>query len=237
MKTLIKSTLLLLLVISLTMCGNDEKTYDEDISMKLTCKLNPNAMYEDRITFSGDMTNATLVSTNKQSPIVSYKVKKSADGLILNGTQTRYKDGNKTLIPDVDLFILTEGKSDYWNWDLYYFTGFETDPVRYLTCHETYNATKKDKVEKNEKPKVDVAKKNRDKIVSFLANQGFKSYWGQDSSLWIENPGNSKSELERFGYNFCDVTKNAGMKKKYIITFWQSLRNGPNGQIAKVRCF
>tara|TARA_A100001015_G_scaffold148324_1_gene164525 strand:- start:238 stop:741 length:504 start_codon:yes stop_codon:yes gene_type:complete len=94
-----------------------------------------------------------------------------------------------------------------------------------------------DKSEKNEKPKVDVAKRNRDQIVSSLFDQGFKSYWGQDSSLWIENPGNSKAELERFGYGFCDATKNAGMNQSYIITFWQSLRNGPSGQIVKVKCF
>ena len=39
----------------------------DPISLKLTCKLNPNAMYEDRITFNGDMTTATLESTNKNS--------------------------------------------------------------------------------------------------------------------------------------------------------------------------
>ena len=211
---------------------------DDDISMKLTCKLNPNAMYEDRITFNGDMTTATLESTNKNTPITNYKVKKDADNLILNGTLTRIDiDKNKTLIPDVDLFVLTEGKSDYWNWDLYYFTDFETNPVRYLTCHETYNLAKKDKVEQNEKPKADVAKQNREKIVSSLAKQGFNSYWGQDISLWIENPGYSYAELESFGYKFCDATKSAGMTKSYTITFWQSLRNGPNGQILKVRCF
>ena len=117
----------------------------DPISLKLTCKLNPNAMYEDRITFNGDMTTATLESTNKNTPVTKYKVKKSGDNLILNGTQTRIDiDKNKELIPDVDLFILTEGKSDYWNRDLYYFSDFETDPVRYLTCHETYNKNKKE---------------------------------------------------------------------------------------------
>tara|TARA_Y100001935_G_C17299858_1_gene508494 strand:+ start:250 stop:1092 length:843 start_codon:yes stop_codon:yes gene_type:complete len=211
---------------------------DEDISMKLTCKFNPNAMYEDRITFNGDMTAATLESTNKNTPLTKYKVKKSGDNLILNGTQTRIDiDNNKELVTDVDLFILTDGKSDYWNRDLYYFSDFETDPVRFLTCHETYNKNKKDISKKAEKPKVDVAKQNREKIISSLNDQGFTAYWGQDISLWIENPGLSKAELERFGYNFCDATKSAGMRKGYVISFWQSLRNGPNGQIAKVRCF
>lgn len=216
----------------------EEPVPDEDISMKLTCKFNPNAMYEDRISFNGDMTSATRISTNKNSPNTVYKVKKSNENLILNGTKTVIDiDNNKTLVPDVDLFVLTKGKSDYWNWDLFYASDFETDPVRFLSCHETYNASKEDKVEKNDKPKVDVAKQNREKIISSLSDQGFTAYWGQDASLWIENPGNSKAELERFGYRFCDATKNAGMNKGYIITFWQSLRNGPNGQIVKVKCF
>ena len=90
---------------------------------------------------------------------------------------------------------------------------------------------------KQEAPKVDIAKKNREQIITSLVGQDFTAYWGQDTSLWIENPGYSKAELERFGYRFCDVTKNAGMNQSYIITFWQSLRNGPSGQILKVNCF
>ena len=216
----------------------EEPVPDEDISMKLTCKFNPNAMYEDRISFNGDMTSATRTSTNKNTSTTVYKVKKSNENLILNGTKTVIDiDNNKTLVPDVDLFVLTKGKSDYWNWDLFYASDFETDPVRFLSCHETYNASKEDKVEKNDKPKVDVAKQYRDQIISSLSDQGVTAYWGQDTSLWIENPGNTKAELERFGYSFCDITKSSGMKQSYIITFWQSLKNGPNGQIVKVKCF
>ena len=46
----------------------------DPISLKLTCKLNPNAMYEDRITFNGDMTTATLESTNKNTPNEIYNM-------------------------------------------------------------------------------------------------------------------------------------------------------------------
>jgi hypothetical protein len=83
----------------------------------------------------------------------------------------------------------------------------------------------------------DTFKNDREKISSLLADQGLTSYWSQDTSLWIENPGSNKAELERFGYELCDATKSAGIRNPYIITFWQSLRNGPNGKIVKVQCF
>ena len=86
-------------------------------------------------------------------------------------------------------------------------------------------------------PIVDKNKQYRSQIVASLAKQDYEAYWGQDSSLWIENPGFSAAELETFGYKLCDITKNFGMKQSYIITFWQSLRNGPKGQILKVKCF
>ncbi len=83
----------------------------------------------------------------------------------------------------------------------------------------------------------DTFKNDREKISSLLAEQGLTSYWSQDTSLWIENPGSNKAELERFGYELCDATKSAGIRNAYVITFWQSLRNGPNGKIVKVQCF
>lgn len=83
----------------------------------------------------------------------------------------------------------------------------------------------------------DTFNNDRQKISSLLADQGLTSYWGQDTSLWIENPGSNKAELERFGYELCDATKSAGIRNAYVITFWQSLRNGPNGKIVKVQCF
>jgi|GEM_PF-5908483 len=85
-------------------------------------------------------------------------------------------------------------------------------------------------------PLEDPNDKYRAQIIASLAKQDFNAYWGQDSSLWIENPGFTESELERFGYKLCDITKDWGYKQSYIITFWQSLRNGPSGQILKVKC-
>ena len=93
------------------------------------------------------------------------------------------------------------------------------------------------KEEIKETPKIDINDQYRSQITTSLAKQNFNSYWGQDSSLWIENPGNSKSDLETFGYKLCDLTKNSGINFSYTITFWQSLSNGPRGQILKVRCF
>ena len=88
-----------------------------------------------------------------------------------------------------------------------------------------------------ETPKIDINDQYKSQIIASLTEQSFQAYWGQGTSLWIENPGYSKSELERFGYKLCDSTKDSGMKQSYIITFWQSLRNGPRGQILKVDCF
>ena len=42
--------------------------------------------------------------------------------------------------------------------------------------------------------------------MSSLADQGFKSYWEQDSSLWIENLVNSKTEFEK-SYNQSNLYK------------------------------
>ena len=86
-------------------------------------------------------------------------------------------------------------------------------------------------------PKIDINDQYRSQIITSLTKQNIQAYWGQDTSLWIENPDYSKSDLERFGYKLCDATKKGGIKLSYIITFWQSLRNGPKGQIIKVNCF
>ena len=86
-------------------------------------------------------------------------------------------------------------------------------------------------------PVENINKQYREQILATLTKQDFEAYWSQDSSLWIENPGYSSAQMETFGYKLCDITKGNGMKQSYIITFWQSLRNGPNGQILKVNCF
>ena len=119
-------------------CSNEEPNIEEqDVSMVLICKFNSNALYEDRITFNKAMTSATRTSTNKSNPDATYKVRKELQDYILIGTQTKVDiNKNKTLIPDVDLFVLTTGKSDYWNWDLYYAEDFKSDPFKFMACHE-----------------------------------------------------------------------------------------------------
>ena len=72
-------------------------------------------------------------------------------------------------------------------------------------------------------------------MVDTLNKQGFDSYWSQDTSLWIENPGYTSPELEMLGYKLCDLSKDSGMSQKYVITFWQNLKNGPNGKIINVK--
>ena len=118
-------------------CAVEDAVEDEDVSMKLICKFNTNALYEDIFTFNKEMTSAFRTSTNSSTPDATYKVTKNSQGYVLNGSQTKIDiNKNKTVIPDIDLFILTEGSSNYWNWDLYYFSDFDTDPTRFQACHE-----------------------------------------------------------------------------------------------------
>ncbi len=90
--------------------------------------------------------------------------------------------------------------------------------------------------EKKSTPSEDRNAIYRTQIITSLGNANFDAYWGQNSSLWIENPGYSRAELETFGYKLCGTTKDY-YNESYIITFWQSLKNGPKGQILKVNCF
>jgi len=93
------------------------------------------------------------------------------------------------------------------------------------------------KIEKQETKKIDRNSQYKVMMVDTLNKQGFDSYWSQDTSLWIENPGYTSPELEMLGYKLCDLSKDSGMSQKYVITFWQNLKNGPNGKIINVKCF
>jgi len=127
----------LLLILFAGGCAVEDAVEDEDVSMKLICKFNTNALYEDMFTFNKEMTSAFRTSTNSSTPDATYKVTKNSQGYVLNGSQTKIDiNKNKTVIPDIDLFILTEGSSNYWNWDLYYFSDFDTDPTRFQACRE-----------------------------------------------------------------------------------------------------
>ncbi len=109
--------------------------------------------------------------------------------------------------------------------------------VAWLTSGDSDVENETTKIQTQEIQKVDKNDEVRAIITASLQKQNFYAYWSQGSSLWIENPGYSKLELEKVGYNLCDTTKNSGYRESYIITFWQSLKNGPNGQIVKVKCF
>ena len=132
-----KNLVLILSLIAIGGCAVEDAVEDEEVSMRLICKFNTNALYEDMLTFNKEMTSAFRTSTNSSTPDATYKVTKNSQGYVLNGSQTKIDiNKNKTVIPDIDLFILTEGGSNYWNWDLYYFSDFDTDPTRFQACHE-----------------------------------------------------------------------------------------------------
>lgn len=77
----------------------------------------------------------------------------------------------------------------------------------------------------------DVSNKGQRIFSELLAEQGLKSYWAQDKSLWIENPGGmSKMDLEKIGNSLCGY--NQGF---FVVTFWQNIRV-PSGEIVKVTC-
>jgi len=99
------------------------------------------------------------------------------------------------------------------------------------------SATEAVKIDKQETKKIDRNNQYKVMMVDTLNKQGFDSYWSQDTSLWIENPGYTSPELEMLGYKLCDLSKDSGMSQRYVITFWQSLKNGPNGKIINVKCF
>ena len=112
----------------------------------LKCKFNSNARYTDTLNFNNDNTEVFRTSDNSSFKPVSYKVRKLEDHLILSGLATKVDiNGNKTFIQDKDLWILTKNapknntsyKNEFWEWELYYFSEFKSDPVRFLSCYES----------------------------------------------------------------------------------------------------
>ena len=133
MKTL---TTLLLTLLVLGGCS-DYESFDEDVSFRVTCKFNLNALYEDRLTFNKEITSVKRTSTNRNTEDAVYKVKQSGENLILNGTRTVIDiNKNKQLIPDSDLFVMVKTKNEKWKWMMYYADDFEEDPVRFMMCYE-----------------------------------------------------------------------------------------------------
>ena len=70
------------------------------------------------------------------------------------------------------------------------------------------------------------------KIFSDMLSQvGLKSYWSQNNSLWVENPGGmSELDLEKIGNSLCGYGQGF-----FVVTFWQNIRS-PNGKITSVTC-
>ena len=61
------------------------------------------------------------------------------------------------------------------------------------------SATEAVKIDKQETKKIDRNNQYKVMMVDTLNKQGFDSYWSQDTSLWIENPGYTSPEQIAYG--------------------------------------
>jgi len=77
-----------------------------------------------------------------------------------------------------------------------------------------------------------VSKSNQAYISEVLNGAQLNNVWAQDISLWIQNPGWPKHQLEMIGNQICDSTRGSGF---YVITWWDSII-GPRGSRAKIKC-
>jgi len=132
-----KKILLLLPLLFISSCSQDMFT--------LICKFKPGALYTDTLTFNESKSEVLRTSDNRNYSPFSYNARNTDDGYILYGTYYKTdSNGNKTLIEDEDMWVLTKNaptnktslKNDSWEWELYYFDDFKTDPVRFLSCRE-----------------------------------------------------------------------------------------------------
>ena len=134
-----KILLTLLLPLLFFGCSSEPESTEppEVISMKIGCKYNSGAMYQENFYFNEDFTSARTTSDNKSTKEKIFSVEKTDDGFVLIGTKTKI-DINKTetKYPNTKLYIMKEEASDYWNWGLYYYEDFKTDPFRFQVCHQ-----------------------------------------------------------------------------------------------------
>ena len=125
--------------------SSSQNITDSIETFTLKCKFNSGALYTDTLKFNNDNSKVFRTSDNRSFKSVSYNVRTLEDHLILSGLATTVDmNGNKTFIQDKDLWILTKNapenstsyKNEFWEWELYYFSEFESDPVRFLSCYE-----------------------------------------------------------------------------------------------------
>jgi len=131
--------LLIMLPFLIVSCGSESESTEpaEVISMKVGCKYNSGAMYQENFYFNEDFTSARTTSDNKSTKEKIFSVEKTDDGLVLIGTKTKVDiNKNKTEYPNTKLYIMKKETSDYWNWGLYYYEDFKTDPYRSQICHQ-----------------------------------------------------------------------------------------------------
>ena len=128
-----KKLLTLLLPLLIVGCG---EAVDEDVSMILGCKYNPNAMYLDKFYFNKDMSSVRRTSENKSFKTTAYQLEKMSENeFTVKGTKTVIDiNKNKTEYPNSNLYVLKNWGTTQWN--LYYFEDYPEDPVRMMACNQ-----------------------------------------------------------------------------------------------------
>ena len=128
-----KKLLTLLLSLLIVSCG---EAVDEDVSMILGCKYNPNAMYLDKFYFNKDMSSVRRTSENKSFKTTAYQLEKMSEKeFTVKGTKTVIDiNKNKTEYPNSNLYVLKNWGTTQWN--LYYFEDYPEDPVRMMACNQ-----------------------------------------------------------------------------------------------------
>ena len=128
-----KKLLTLLLPLLIVGCG---EAVDEDVSMILGCKYNPNAMYLDKFYFNKDMSSVRRTSENKSFTETVYQLEPiSEKEFVIKGTKTVIDiNKNKTEYPNSNLYVINKEGSSYWI--IYYYEDYQDDPVRMMACNQ-----------------------------------------------------------------------------------------------------
>ena len=131
-----KQLLTLILSFLIVGCGEAVDKVDEDVSMILGCRYNPNAMYLDKLYFNKDMTSVRRTSENKSFKTTVYQLEKTSEKeFTVKGTKTVIDiNKNKTEYPNSNLYVLKNWGTTQWN--LYYFEDYPEDPVRMMVCNQ-----------------------------------------------------------------------------------------------------